>query len=71
MNRVDNRNDDDKYGIMLYQFISGDTETGTIASNWKSSTMEILSTSSAYDSALMFFIVNTKAVINFRKLYIC
>ena len=60
---VGNRNDVDKCGIMLYQSMSGDADTGTSTFNCKSSSMEILSTSSVYSSAPMFFITNTDAVI--------
>ena len=52
---------------MLYQSMSGDADTGTSTFNGKSSTMEILSTSSVYDSAPMFFITNTEAVINLEN----
>ena len=64
---VGNRNNVDKSGIMLYQSMSGDADTGTSTFNCKSSTMEILSTSSVYDSAPMFFITNTEAVINLEN----
>ena len=64
---VGNRNNVDKCGIMLYQSMSGDADTGTSTFNCKSSTMEILSTSSVYDSAPMFFITNTDAVINLEN----
>ena len=47
--------------------MSGDADTGTSTFNAKSSTMEILSTSSVYDSAPMFFITNTEAVINLEN----
>ena len=64
---VGNRNNVDKCGIMLYQSMSGDADTGTSTFNCKSSTMEILSTSSVYDSAPMFFITNTEAVISLEN----
>ena len=64
---IGNRNNVDKCGIMLYQSMSGDADTGTSTFNAKSSTMEILSTSSVYDSAPMFFITNTEAVINLEN----
>jgi hypothetical protein len=47
--------------------MSGDADTGTSTFNCKSSTMEILSTSSVYDSAPMFFITNTEAVISLEN----
>ena len=59
-----NRNDVDKCGIMLYQSMSGDADTGTSNFNCVSSTIEILSTSSVYYTAPMFFITNTAANIN-------
>ena len=64
---IGNRNNVDKCGIMLYQSMSGDAESGTSTFNCKSSTMEILSTSSVYDSAPMFFITNTEALINLEN----
>ena len=64
---VGNRNNIDKCGIMLYQSMSGDADTGTSTFNCKSSSMEILSSSSVYATAPMFFITNTKAVINLES----
>ena len=61
---VGNRNNVDKCGIMLYQSMSGDADSGTSTFNCESSNMEILSTSSVYSSAPMFFITNTDASIN-------
>ena len=59
------RNNVDKCGVMLYQSMSGDADSGTSTFNCESSNMEILSTSSVYSSAPMFFITNTDAEINF------
>ena len=62
-----NRNDVDNCGIMIYQSMSGDAGEGTgnfIATN---STLEISSNSSLYNSAPMFFVTNTDAVINLTK----
>ena len=60
----------DKCGIMLYQSMSGDADSGTSTFNCESSTVEILSTSistsSVYRSAPMFFITNTDAAINLK-----
>ena len=64
---VGNRNNVDKSGIMLYQSMSGDADSGTSTFNCKSSTMEVLSSSSVYDSAPMFFITNTEASINLEN----
>ena len=49
---IGNRNNVDKCGIMLYQSMSGDAASGTSEFNCKSSTMEILSSSSVYSSVL-------------------
>ena len=64
---VGNRNDVDKCGIMLYQSMSGDADSGTSTFNCKSSSMEIMSNSSVYSSAPMFFITNTDAVIKLES----
>ena len=57
----------DKCGIMLYQSMSGDADSGTSTFNCESSTIEILSGSSVYNSAPMFFITNTDASINLNN----
>ena len=49
---------------MLYQSMSGDADSGTSTFNCESSTLEILSDSSVYNQAPMFFITNTDAEIN-------
>ena len=54
----------DKCGVMLYQSMSGDADSGTSTFNCKISTITIDSKSSVYSSAPMFFITNTDAVIN-------
>ena len=59
-----NRNNIDKCGIFLYQSMSGDAASGTSIFNCKNSNLEILSSSSVYSSAPMFFITNTDSVIN-------
>ena len=61
---VGNRGDVDKCGIMLYQSMSGDADTGTSTFNCASSSIEILSTSTVSSTAPMFFITNTEANIN-------
>jgi hypothetical protein len=61
---VGNRNNVDDCGIFLYQSMSGDADTGTSTFNCKSSSLEILSSSSVYSSAPMFFITNTDSIIN-------
>ena len=59
-----NRNDVDNAGIMIYQSMSGDASVGTGNFTSKDSSLEILSTSSHYKSAPLFFVTNTDAVIN-------
>ena len=66
-NGIGNRNNVDKCGVMLYQSMSGDAASGTSTFNCKNSKMEILSTSSVYSSAPMFFITNTDSVINLEN----
>ena len=66
-NGIGNRNNVDKCGVMLYQSMSGDAASGTSTFNCKNSKMEILSTSSVYSSAPMFFITNTDSVINMEN----
>ena len=62
-----NRNNIDICGVMLYQSFSGDAASGTSTFNCKNSQMEILSSSSVYSSAPMFFITNTDSVINLEN----
>ena len=57
-------NNIDICGVMLYQSMSGDADSGTSTFNCQSSTITIDSQSSVYDSAPMFFITNTDAMIN-------
>ena len=59
-----NRDDIDNCGIMIYQSMSGDAADGTGLLNCVDSTLEILKESDIYTSAPMFFVTNTKAVIN-------
>ena len=66
-NGIGNRNNVDKCGVMLYQSMSGDASSGTSVFNCKNSKMEILSSSSVYSSAPMFFITNTDSVINLES----
>ena len=61
---IGNRNNVDKCGVMLYQSMSGDADSGTSTFNCKSSTIKILSDSSVFSTASMFFISNTDAAIN-------
>ena len=65
---IGNRNNNvDKCGVMLYQSMSGDADSGTSTFNCKSSTIEILSISDVYSTAPMFFITNTDAEINLES----
>ena len=53
----------DECGILIYQSMSGDADTGTSSFNCESSTIEILEDSSHYGTAPMFYITNTEANI--------
>ena len=66
---IGNRNggDVDKCGVMLYQSMSGDADSGTSTFNCQNSKIEILSESSVYSSAPMFFVTNTDAIINLDR----
>ena len=66
-NGIGNRNNVDKCGVMLYQSMSGDAASGTSIFNCKNSKMEILSSSSVFSSAPMFFITNTDSIINLES----
>ena len=57
-----NRNDE--CGVLIYQSMSGDAATGTSTFTCDGSTIEIVSTSSVYSSAPMFYVTNTAANIN-------
>ena len=57
---------DDDCGILIYQSMSGDADTGTSTFTCDSSTIEILSTSSVYSSAPFFYLTNTDANINIK-----
>jgi hypothetical protein len=59
-----NRNNIDNCGVMIYQSMSGDAADGTGVLNCVDSTLEILKDSKIYTTAPMFFVTNTKAVIN-------
>jgi hypothetical protein len=60
---VGNRNNVDKCGVMIYQSQSGDADDGIGSFTASDSKMEILSSSSVYSSAPMFFVTNTEATI--------
>ena len=56
-------NKNDECGVLIYQSQSGDADTGTSTFTCESSSIEILSTSSYYSSAPMFYVTNTAANI--------
>ncbi len=60
---IGNRNNVDKCGVMIYQSQSGDADDGIGSFTASDSKMEILSSSSVYSSAPMFFVTNTEATI--------
>lgn len=62
-----NRNNVDNAGVMIYQSMSGDASSGTGMFTSKNSTLSIDSSSEFYESAPMFFITNTDAVINLEN----
>ena len=66
-NAMPNRKTVDQCGVMLYQSMSGDADSGTSTFNCDKSTIEIQSSSSVYSSAPMFFITNTQAKINLEE----
>ena len=57
----------DQAGVMIYQSMSGDAGEGTGTFTAKNSSLNILSSSSYYKTAPMFFITNTTAVINLEN----
>jgi hypothetical protein len=60
---VGNRNNVDKCGVMIYQSQSGDADDGNGSFTATNSKMEIVSSSSVYSTAPMFFVTNTEATI--------
>ena len=62
-----NRGTTDQAGIMIYQSMSGDASEGTGTFTAKNSTLTIQEKSDYYKTAPMFFITNTKAVINLEN----
>ena len=57
-------NKDDSCGVLIYQSMSGDADSGTSSFTCKDSTIKILSSSSYANTAPMFFVTNTAANIN-------
>ena len=66
-NGLGNRNNVDDCGVFLYQSMSGDAEDGISTFICQDSSLTILSDSSVYSTAPMFFITNTKANINLEN----
>ena len=62
-----NRNNVDNCGIMIYQSMSGDAGEGTGTLNATNATLSISSNSDYYKTAPLFFITNTKAIINLEN----
>ena len=54
----------DSCGVMLYQSMSGDSETGTSSFTATKSSLAISQSSEYYYQAPMFFVTNTNAIIN-------
>ena len=57
---IGNRNNVDKCGVMIYQSMSGDADTGTGSFQCSDSSLTIIN-SSIYSSTPMFFVTNTEA----------
>ena len=66
-NRQDNGDYVDLGGVFIYQSMSGDADVGTSTFTAKDSVLSILSDSDCYESAPMFHVTNTKAIINVEK----
>ena len=66
-NRQDNGEYVDLGGVFIYQSMSGDADVGTSTFTAKDSVLSILSDSDCYESAPMFHVTNTKAIINLEK----
>ena len=66
-NRQDNGDYVDLGGVFIYQSMSGDADVGTSTFTAKDSVLSILSDSDCYESAPMFHVTNTKAIINLEK----
>ena len=66
-NRQDNGDYVDLGGVFIYQSMSGDADVGTSTFTAKDSVLSILSDSDCYESAPMFHVPNTKAIINLEK----
>lgn len=63
-NRQDNGEYVDLGGVFIYQSMSGDADVGTSTFTSKNSVLSIESDSECYETAPMFHVTNTKAIIN-------
>lgn len=62
-----NRGDIDQSGIMIYQSMSGDAEDGIGSFSASNSSLSIQKASPYYQTAPMFFVTNTKAIIQLEN----
>ncbi|MBR0488543.1 hypothetical protein IJJ39_02630 [Candidatus Saccharibacteria bacterium] len=63
-NGIGNRNNVDNAAVMIYQSMSGDASVGTGSFTASDCTLNVLDSSSVYDSTPFFFITNTDATIS-------
>ena len=66
-NREDNGEYVDLGGVFIYQSMSGDADVGTSTFTAKNSVLSIESDSDYYETAPMFHVTNTKAIVNLES----
>ncbi|MBR4396946.1 MAG: hypothetical protein IKS93_03740, partial [Methanobrevibacter sp.] len=66
-NREDNGEYVDLGGVFIYQSMSGDADVGTSIFTAKGSVLSIESDSDYYETAPMFHVTNTKAIVNLES----
>ena len=66
-NREDNGEYVDLGGVFIYQSMSGDADVGTSTFTAKDSVLSIESDSDYYETAPMFHVTNTKAIVNLES----
>ena len=66
-NREDNGEYVDLGGVFIYQSMSGDADVGTSIFTAKDSVLSIESDSDYYETAPMFHVTNTKAIVNLES----
>ena len=66
-NREDNGEYVDLGGVFIYQSMSGDADVGTSTFDAKNSVLSIESDSDYYETAPMFHVTNTKAIVNLES----